>query len=208
MIIQADLLVKDQLVTFFTALRADAALVDRLFPTRPLAERTEIKAFFQNNVLPIRLGYPRNVADLPGVFLILGMLGETDRGQTIGEVLSETVTSTTFTEEHGSHFSGVVKCSCMTENGNLTVWLQSLVFAALLLAREDLNTLGIEEQKLSAADFEPMPQWFPSFVFRRDVSLSMTVPITAPKDFLKIADIEVTALPLAASQSVVVTAHQ
>lgn len=193
MILQPDLILRDTLGSFFAVLHTDVALIDRIFPTRPATERAQIRAYFLANIPAVRLGYPRAASELPGVFIILGTLQETDRGQTIGGVLSEVETLTLFTEEQGAHFSGVVRLACWTTNADLTVWLQSLVFVALLQARTALNDAGLIEQKLNATDFEPLPQWFPDVAFRRDVALSMVLPLSAPEDFHKIDDVVVDA---------------
>lgn len=197
MFLQPDLILLDTLTTFFSGLQSDSSLIDRLFPTRPPQERAEMREWFETKSVPVRLGYPFDATELPGVFIILGALSEPSSGQTIGEVLTDDIeTPSMFTEIHGSHFSCLVRMACWTINANLTVWLQSLVTASLLIARENLNNQGLIEQKLGATDFEPLPQFFPSLAFRRDVSLSMTLPLAVPKDFGKIENIEVTATPI------------
>lgn len=193
MLVQADLIVRDAVKAFFDSVRTDPSMIDLLVSDRPQAEREEMKTYFSTTAIPVQLGYPRNAGELPGVFVVLGSLQETERGQTIGGVQEEEETSSQFTEWQGSFMTGAIRLCCWSLNANLTVWLQLMVFTALLVGRGTLNDQGLAEQKLSAMDFEPLPQWFPDFAFRRDVLLSAFIPISAPEAFYKIADIQVTA---------------
>lgn len=54
-----------------------------------------------------------------------------------------------------------------TDNGDLTVQLYHIVKAILLINRPSLITSGLYRQKLSGSDFQPVPSFFPSFVYRR-----------------------------------------
>jgi hypothetical protein len=54
-----------------------------------------------------------------------------------------------------------------TMNGDLTVELYHLTKGALLSGRGDLLTKGLVRQKLGGADFQPAPNFFPEFVYRR-----------------------------------------
>lgn len=190
-IIQPDLILRDSLVSFFAALQADSALIDRVFPNRPAPERAEMRAYFEAHGMPVKLGYPGGHSELPGVFITLGALQESY--QTLGGTFTETFVDDTFTEWQGSFFTSVVRLSCWTLGGQLTVWLQSLVFARLLGVKETLNNDGLSEIKLNATDFEPLPQWFPTVAFRRDVSFVSTMPLTVPKDYPAIDDVIVEA---------------
>lgn len=190
-IVQPDLIVRDALVSFFTALSVDSSLIDRVFPTRPDTERQDMRAYFEDHQPPIKLGYPRGETELPGIFVTLGTLAESY--QTIGEVIEEEKIDDIHTEWHGSHFAGIVKAACWTNNADITCWYQALVYVSVLQSRGDLNSLGLQEQKLGATDFEPLPQFFPDSAFRRDVTLTFTAQMSAPIDFPSVEQIEVEA---------------
>lgn len=66
-----------------------------------------------------------------------------------------------------------------SENGELTVQLYHVLKWILLSGRSDLLDSGLFIQRLSGNDFEPVSDFFPSFVYRRTVSMYVKALVTA-----------------------------
>jgi hypothetical protein len=190
MILQPDLMVRDVLREAFVAYRGEAVdAVRDCFAGRPEVEVNDLITYLTGRApISVKLGYPRAAAELPGLYILLGSSRE--QYQVIGSALLPDVKidDLRVLETRGSLMSTTIHAMCWTaDNADLTVALQSLAQYALLSARSHLLDEGLEEQALSISDFEPLPQWFPDFAFRRDVALTGTheASVTAPWSLIK-----------------------
>jgi len=174
-------------------LREDPTPVLEMFEDRPADEQQEIRDYFSATEVAVRLGYPRAVIDLPGLFVSIGNSQETK--QTLGAEFGDEVNTLAFYEREGTWLQTQVRIACWSVNANLTVWLQNVALWALLYDRQNLNDRGLVEQKITIGDFAPLPQWFPDFAFRRDLTLSADHMAFVKKRWPKIIDIRVTAEP-------------
>jgi hypothetical protein len=68
------------------------------------------------------------------------------------------------------------------KNADLTVELYHLVKWALLSGRDELVNDGLFRQKLSGSDFQPAPNYFPEFVYRRALSFWCQFLASTPTD--------------------------
>jgi hypothetical protein len=174
MIVQTDLVVQDVLRAMLNALRDNTGLLDIIFATRPVPEQIEIKHFFLENRINVSLGYPRNAADLPGLFITVGSSDEVE--DFIGgqfpddEAMGMDVT--------GAYFEVSTAISCLATNASLVVWLSTVAAWALLGGREALLSAGLVEQKISMRDLMPDQRLQPDFIFRRDLMLQAKAPVT------------------------------
>ena len=180
------------------ALHTDATPLDDVFADRSAPERVTIKAAFTGLVIPVALGYPRAAAELPGVYVVLGAAHEAD--QVIGEEFHEQyLTNPTpppaalgWDVDAGTWMQTSMRLCCWTLNANLTVWLQTVVWWALLGTRDVLTSAGYTEQRIGATDFEPLPGWFPDFAYRRDVTLTTKYVVTVRTRVLPVRAIDLT----------------
>ena len=70
-------------------------------------------------------------------------------------------------------------------NAELTVQLYYLATWALLSDRDNLvSNVGLYRQRLSGADFQPAPSWFPEFVYRRGLTFWCQNTVSVPTDVL------------------------
>lgn len=180
----------DTLSTALQKLRENPEPILEIFQGRPENEQQEIREYFGTHEVPVKLGYPRAVIDLPGLFVTIGTSQED--GPSIGLSFGDTETPIDFASSEGTFLRTQVKIACWTLNANLTVWLQNMALWALLYDRQALAD-QFEEQQVSLRDFEPLPQWFPDFSFRRDLVLATKHKMTVVKRWPKIAEINVTA---------------
>lgn len=79
-------------------------------------------------------------------------------------------------DARGSFFDTNYRVETWTTNGDLTVYLYHLLKWILLTSRDELavNT-GLVVQSLGGMDFEPAPEYFPEFVYRRALTFSSSV---------------------------------
>ena len=70
-----------------------------------------------------------------------------------------------------------------TSNGDLTVELYHILKWALLSGRDHLGAdKDLYRQRISGADFEPAPNFFPEFVYRRALSFWCQFSVTIPTE--------------------------
>lgn len=80
-------------------------------------------------------------------------------------------------------YESTYRLEVWTDNGDLTVELYHLLKWALLSGRSKLiEDYDIFRQTLSGADFEPVPNYFPAFVYRRALSFWCQFIATAMDD--------------------------
>lgn len=180
--------------------REQPTLIDDIFDL-PEQTREEIRNTFATLDVAVALGYPRDATVLPGVFIVLGAMqegtqtigagfGSEVEHQVAGDVIGDPLY---WHDKEGTFVTSTVRLCCWTENANLTVWLQNLVTWGLLRQRSALTESGYIEQRLTATDFEPLPRWFPSFVYRRDVTVTAQHVVTFTQKYRPIAAVHATA---------------
>lgn len=190
MIIQPDRVVARYAAETLEALRADPAALQEVFVSLEADERDEIEAFFGGQEIPVRLGYPRGPADLPGVYVTLG--GVAEDAQAVGSTFGDTDAASHWLEERGTWFRGPIHLACWTLNANLSAWLADVVRWGLLKSREEMDREGLVEQRLTMTDLEPLPQWFPDFAFRRDIVLTALCSATFVTPIPKVEGVTVS----------------
>ena len=188
--IQPDLIVQDALRKTLLDIHANTALLDDVFAERPDSERLEIRDYLGAHEIPVKLGYPRDAGELPGLYCLLGSGREVN--QTIGSRFAEGKQGEMWWEKVGTFMQVNLRVACWTLNANLTVWLANIALWGLLREREALNEQDLVEQQLSMSDFEPLPQWFPDFAYRRDIMLAANYTATVHVTIPPLREIEVT----------------
>jgi hypothetical protein len=75
------------------------------------------------------------------------------------------------------------RLECWANNGDLVVELYHIIKWALLSGRGDLiEGTDLFNQRLSGADFEPTPNFFPEFVYRRALSFWCQFVVSTPEE--------------------------
>lgn len=176
MIVQPDWQVKVLLRELLKQLRTDASPLDIVFGQQTSGERSEIRRFFQGNIVKVAEGYPREAADLPGYYVTIGASEEVDKF--IGAVMPDDETPEADFPVEGSYFSISLNISCCAANALLTIWMSNIGLWALLGARTALVNAGLIDQSISMRDFAPDSRINPEFTFRRDLQLNAKFPAT------------------------------
>lgn len=203
MLIQMDRRIQDVLDSTLALLREDASPLEEVFKQESERDRATIRQYFQQTKIPVRLGFPRAVTELPGLYVILGGLQESDFP--IGRNAGDEVTSLRIYEHLTSRFDKTVRVACWATNADVVVWLSNVVIWALLGSRESLQRLGMQQQALSAQDLDTDPRFYPDFLYRRDIRLTAKCQMDIAVEFFKLRDVIVTPTVAEDSQPVTIT---
>lgn len=162
--------------------------VPEIYESESAANQALITQWFGNaaNGITVTPGYPTTAITMPGVWTILGPAQETLEAEAlgIGRVGVPGLRALPFRES--------VQCICSSPNQNQALWLQQLVWWALLTQRETLTSLSqLWGYQLTASPFAPMPDsahdvvfpfartWTLSVVRQVGFSVPTPIPVTA-----------------------------
>lgn len=76
-------------------------------------------------------------------------------------------------ESYGTMFNSQYRIECWSDNGDITSFMYYLLKFMMLRAREDFLKSGVVIPTISGGDLEPVPDYFPTFVYRRALNMSM-----------------------------------
>ena len=92
-------------------------------------------------------------------------------------------------EEQGTLFNTQYRIETWTNNGDLTVMLYHLLKWIVLSSRDLLEFKGLAVQTVGGLDFEPAPEYYPEFVYRRALTFECVTQNTFESEFFYIQDI-------------------
>lgn len=173
---------KDVITKNLTFLKEHPEVIDKLFS--PLAKREtvdKIKQFIINHKLKVIIGFPREPQSLP--CYVITLAGEQEQPLGIGEDMG-TYDIDFNTEEDNENSLPYVPLSavgmnasyrveCWSDNGDLTSYMYSILKFCLLSERFEMYKKDLLNISLSATDLEPVPDYFPVFVYRRALMVSL-----------------------------------
>ena len=193
MIIQPELETLDVLERAFQQIRKEPYVLLEVFGSRPPDEQQEITTYIAQNHIAIYPAYPRDPTELPGLYVNLGNSSEAE--QPIGMLAqNEKISNESWRETETAFFRSMVRVLCAAaDNTKLPIWLGEIARWALVGARSHLDSRGLLEQMIQMSDFEPMQQWAPTLVFRRDVLFTVKTLVTVPRIFPALREITATA---------------
>lgn len=90
---------------------------------------------------------------------------------------------TTGTENYGTLFMSQYRVETWSENGDLTVLLYHLLKWMFILDRGKLAEKGLVKQSYGGLDFEASPDYFPTFVYRRAMTMDVSYEYVIPVEF-------------------------
>lgn len=96
-----------------------------------------------------------------------------------------------YSDTFGTMFNINYRLECWTDNGDLTSYMYHLLKYILLSSRTHLLKNGLNKPVLVGGDLEPVPEYFPMFVYRRTLNLSALVDNTFDNTQEIIQDIKV-----------------
>lgn len=188
-VVMADLLVVGALRRAFASLREDQGPLNEVFAALEPADRERITRWFSHNDVPVKLAFPREPSDLPGVYVLVMPSEETWEGGIPDEKVGSR-----WQERYGAIFDVNLSIGCWTDNPEVASWLSWTTAAMMLRYRLELTESGLDAQKLSLLDLAVARDLFPTPAFRRDVRLRARTPaVITTNTWPPLAGIEVVA---------------
>jgi hypothetical protein len=178
---------KDSLSARLQFLRKHPEYLDKIFGT--LGKRStlsSLKDYFVKKDIKVVIGYPREANQLP--CFVITLAGEQEVYTGLGDNTDEDIfydededefkapeENLEYTNElslDSTNMEATYRIECWSDNGDLTAYMYTLAKYALLVTRTEMISNDILLPKISAADLEPVPDYFPIFVYRRALMIS------------------------------------
>lgn len=175
---------KESLNARFSFLKKNPEYISKIFGT--LGKRSTLSSltdYFTKKDIKTVIGYPRDPNQLP--CYVITLAGEQEVYNGLGDCVDEDLlydedeNDFTAPEEETPlpsiscvNMDATYRIECWSDNGDLTAYMYTLAKHALLTTRTEMISNGILLPKISAADLEPVPDYFPIFVYRRALMLS------------------------------------
>jgi len=83
----------------------------------------------------------------------------------------------------GTMFNVSYRIECWSDNGDLTAYLYHIAKYIMLANREAYEEEGLVKSTIAGAEFEPVPDYFPQFAYRRGLIWSALTDNTIESDF-------------------------
>lgn len=114
------------------------------------------------------------IADYEVVDYSRGIIRVNDASYVEGDILTLEYRPMIAMAEESTLFRSQYRIESWSTNGDVAVCMYHLVKHILLKNRLKLTSEGLRQQSISGADFEPMPKYFPEFVYRRALIIDVT----------------------------------
>lgn len=191
----------DDYIQFFLVqrlrwLKQHPLIIDHIFHTAKRETLESLKSFILSKPVKVIIGYPKEQSSLPAYVIV--QAPETEQPMGIGDD-SETFEGweLSFQEQDtdnpdekrviqiaeakmseflaGTYMNVNFRIECWSDNGDLTAYMYSILKWAMWSSRMDMIKMGWVNPRLSGTDLEPVPDYFPIFVYRRALSINALV---------------------------------
>lgn len=173
---------KESLVARIEFLKKNPEYIQRIFGT--LGKRSTLAGlnkYLLNNEIKTVIGFPREPNQVP--CFVITLAGEQEVYNGLGDCTDEDLFyeeedefSPPDEEERPSiscvNMEATYRIEAWSDNGDLTAYMYTLAKWAMLVTRTEMISNGILLPKISAADLEPVPDYFPIFIYRRALMMS------------------------------------
>lgn len=169
-------------------LKEHPVILDHIFRTGKRETVSKLKDFITNRKVKVIIGYPKEQTSLPAYVITLAPeqeqpvgLGDDaeyftgydlgigddaeDHLQKAEEKMSEFIAST--------YMNSNYRVECWSDNGDLTSYMYIILKWCLWSSRQQMLDLGWVNIKLSGTDLEPVPDYFPFFIYRRALQVNL-----------------------------------
>ena len=177
--------VRTMIIQKLRILKENPYLIDLVFRTSNPNTIYQIKEFILKKDVKVVIGFPREQSTLPAYVITLApeqeqASGLGDNADTYGEDFGEddkiTTTASLYVDDFitSSFISGIYRIECWSDNGALTAYMYVVLKWCLLSSRKEMFDLGWTNIRITGTDLEPVPDYFPVFVYRRTCQLILT----------------------------------
>lgn len=144
-----------------------------------------LRDFLVNKPVRVIIGYPKDQSSLPAYVITIAGEQEVPFGLgddigTFSPSISDNPTELQQIAEEtlafniaGVRFKSSYKIECWSDNGDLAHFMYVILKWALLSAKMEMDSLGWTEISQAGTDLEPVPDYFPIFVYRRALILNV-----------------------------------
>lgn len=178
-------------------LKEHPAVIPHIFHGAKRETIDKLREFVVNRKVHVVIGYPKEPSTLPAY--VITVAGEQEVPFGLGDDLGtfspfpidELVERDgnpdwpeTFRNEaaemlnsrvSGTRMRASYKIECWTDNGDLTAFMYIILKWILYASKMEMDALGWTEISQGGTDLEPVPDYFPIFVYRRSVILNVTM---------------------------------
>lgn len=158
-------------------LREHPAMIEKIFGT--LGTRTTLRSFTEfilNKEVKVIIGFPRETQTLP--CYVITIAGEQEAPIGLGDNIDDWEQpwddgdlSTQWVID-SVEMESSYRIECWSDNGDLSSYMYTLLKWCLLSARKNMLDKGFKLPKITGTDLEPVPDYIPTFVYRRALMIS------------------------------------
>ena len=164
-------------------LRNDLSKIDEIFEGADQQDIDDIKSWLAKNEIKVILGYPHDATQLPCISITLGSFNNS--GTVWGDVFSKQIDSASLnskseTPKRGELQTNIYRFSVWSELPQLTLSIFYILHYILINTKGLLVSVGIRESIMGGGDLEPAPQYFPTFVYLRVLTLTALAETVGP----------------------------
>lgn len=172
-------------------LREHPEVIDLIFGKLSKRETlSKLKQFIAKNKLKVLIGFPREPSSLP--CYVITLAGEQEQSLGLGddegtyELEDEDFESEENTESGETKpnpikylplsavgMNSTYRIECWSDNGDLTAYMFAILKFCLLAERIEMLKDDFLNISITAGDLEPVPDYFPTFVYRRALMISL-----------------------------------
>lgn len=158
-------------------IQQDTSLLDDILDALNTQELTSAKSYFGNPKTKIIVapGFPNEQTPMPFVGVTVAEEHQDDANTPIGYAFDRIDNGDgTWTDVRGIAVDGTIKATIYTPNADVIIWLSAICQWALISQYDFfMSESGAAMYEVSSGlgDYEPQPQWLPTFVFSRGAYL-------------------------------------
>lgn len=190
-------------------LKANPQIIDLIFTTGKRDTLAKLRDFIEVRKIKVVIGYPKDQNSLPCYVITLAPeneqpIGLGDDGGTFDDydfgveedeeglveeaekAISEFLAST--------YMNSNYRIECWSDNGDLTAYMYVILKWCLWSSRQEMLKMGWVNIRVNGTDLEPVPDYMPTFIYRRAAQVNLMYEnlyfeeIAKIKDYSKIID--------------------
>lgn len=167
-------------------LKQHPVVINHIFRTGKRETLEKLQDFITNRKIKVIIGYPKEQSSLPAYVITLAPESEQPIGlgddngyyegygigadeedyiQKAEEKISEFIS--------GTYMNSNYRIECWSDNGDLTAYMYIILKWCIWSSRQQMLDMGWVNIKMSGTDLEPVPDYFPIFIYRRAAQLSL-----------------------------------
>lgn len=170
-------------------LREHPIVIEHIFHTGRRETLSKLKEFILKRKVRVVIGYPKEQNSLPAYVITLAPeqeqpigLGD-DTGYYIGYDLGIEDTDEDYLQRAeqevsdyitGTFMNSNYRIECWSDNGDLTSYMYVILKWCLWSSRHQMLDMGWVNITLNGTDLEPVPDYFPMFIYRRSLQINLT----------------------------------